>query len=430
MTLQDLPLSALHALAFALYLITLVAVFCAVRASGYRAARKTFFFSLLAALVSFLPSSGLANYFVRVTRNDPTPAVTQKLLSLRLWQIGLLAAVSLGAVIVMLIRTNRTIRQELSAQSVCEGLDQLPDGVCYSMPDGFPKLANNQMQRISNTAFGLGVLDTNKLRQRLENRELTPGCEVDERDGNLFLRLPDGSVWQIKEQTVRVDNRDLSEMIAYDVTQRYHDLMELEQRNMRLEAVNRQIKAYNRNMDRIVREKEILAAKIHLHGNLGQCLLAIQSYLSGMEGSRETVTEELKRTVSLLRNNTAEENSEDRLYALYEAAKVVGVTISLDGEIPPQWKEITEVAIHECLTNTVKHADGRRLDVTVRQEDGAVCISLTNDGKPPAGPIHETGGLKNLRALAERRGGTMDVESEPAFRLTLRFGGTSPAQRA
>ena len=309
----------------------------------------------------------------------------------------------------------------MSAQSVCEGIDQLPDGVCVSLPNGFPRLVNDRMQRISNAAFGVGVLDARQLERRMERRAFQPGCRLEERDGNLFLCLPDGGVWQLKRQGVTVEGCEMTETIAYDVTERYNDLLELEQRNERLAEVNRQLHDVLGNMDRIVREKEILAAKIRLHGNVGQCLLSVQSYLTGGGISRETVTKELHNTVSLLRNNVADEHTEDRMYALYEAAKTVDVTINLHGEIPPRWKELTEIAIHECLTNTVKYAGGHVLDVTIRQDDDAATVELTNDGRPPKGPINETGGLKNLRALAERQGGEMRVEWEPAFRLTLRF---------
>ena len=48
-------------------------------------------------------------------------------------------------------------------------------------------------------------------------------------------------------------------------------------------------------------------------------------------------------------------------------------------------------------------------------------VTLTNDGKPPAGPVQETGGLRNLRAMTQAQGGTMEIESTPAFRLILRF---------
>ena len=61
------------------------------------------------------------------------------------------------------------------------------------------------------------------------------------------------------------------------------------------------------------------------------------------------------------------------------------------------------------------------LDVSIRLQDAAVTVELTNDGRPPAGPVRETGGLKNLRALVENRGGRMTVESAPVFRLVLDF---------
>ena len=421
MILRELPLGALHALAIVLYISALAAVYCAIRASGHRACRKTLLFSLLTAAVNFVPASALGRCFVRISRHEALSPVLERLMSRPLWTIAAPAAVMLAVNVLLFISMERRIRRELSARSVCEGLDQLPDGVCYSMPDGFPKLVNDQMQRISNAAFGVGVLDAKKLWERLQKREFISGSSVDERDGNLFLRLPDGSVRQMVEQTVTVGKRELTEMIAYDVTERYRDLLELEQRNKRLAEINRQIREYDRQMDRIVREKEILAAKIRLHGNLGQCLLAIQKYLTDGGDDREAVTKELGDTVSLLRNNTVDEHTEDKLYALYEAAKTVGVEIRIHGEIPPQWKDVIEVAIHECLTNTVKHAGGRLLEVTIRREDAAVEVELTNDGRPPKGPVSETGGLKNLRVLAETRNGRMTVKSEPAFCLTLRF---------
>ena len=422
MKMLDLPLDLLCAVGFIIFLNCIFALFCAVRAFGFPALKKIFFLSVFIALVNHVPSSAIVLHFIRTInmRNDTSP-ICILILSLPIWVFAVIAAASFAASVVIYIRIYRVINGELTPQSVCDGLDQLPDGVCYSMQDGFPRLVNDRMQQISNAAFGVGVLDAKKLRERQMKQELMPGCSVDERGGNTFLRLSDGSVWQMKKQTVTVDKRELNETIAYDVTQRYHDLLELEQRNQRLEEVNRQIREYDRSMDRIVREKEILAAKIRLHGNLGQCFLAIQEYLTGNEQNRETVTKELINTVSLLRNNTVEEHTEDRLYALYEAAKAVSVEIRLNGELPEDYKETIEVAIHECLTNTVKHAGGHVLDVFVRNDEHRVEAELTNDGKPPKGPINETGGLKNLRALVEGQGEEMTVSGDPVFRLVLSF---------
>ncbi len=422
MTMLDLPLDVLCAIGFVILLNCIFALFCAVRAFGFPSLKKVFFLSVFIALINHVPSSAISLYFARtITKSNDTAPICILILSLPIWVFAVIAAASLAASVVVYIRIRHVIKGELTPQSVCDGLDQLPDGVCYSMQDGFPRLVNDRMQQISNAAFGVGVLDAKKLREQQMKQELMPGCSVDERGGNTFLRLSDGSVWRMKKQTVTVDKRELDETIAYGVTQRYHDLIELEQRNKRLEEVNRQIREYDRSMDRIIREKEILAAKIRLHGNLGQCFLAIQEYLTGNEQNRDTVTKELINTVSLLRNNTVDEHTEDRLYALYEAAKAVGVEIRLQGEIPEEYKETVEVAIHECLTNTVKHAGGHVLDVVIRNEENCVKVELTNDGKPPTGKINETGGLKNLRALVEGQGGEMTVLGDPVFRLVLSF---------
>ncbi|MBR5925980.1 MAG: hypothetical protein IKZ78_01330, partial [Firmicutes bacterium] len=71
-------------------------------------------------------------------------------------------------------------------------------------------------------------LDTQKLERRFAARDFRPGCEADERDKNLFLRLPDGSVWQIKRRKITVGKKDMDETIAYDVTRRYFDMLDLE----------------------------------------------------------------------------------------------------------------------------------------------------------------------------------------------------------
>ena len=96
------------------------------------------------------------------------------------------------------------------------------------------------------------------------------------------------------------------------------------------------------------------------------------------------------------------------------------ITADVRGELPEAWKETIELAILECLINTVKHAKGKRLDVTFARDGGFYTVSITNDGEPPKGTVRETGGLANLRTLAVRQGAEMTVESKPGFRLILR----------
>lgn len=420
MAMIDLPLPVLRLCAVLFYLLCLASLLCVALAFRLPSAKTVFACGLFSGLLTFPVATFLPIYFGRLLYGRSTESQIHFFLSLPAWMIGLLAALSVVAVVLMLLRLWRLRKRELTAQSLCEGLDQLPDGISYSLPDGFPKLVNSRMQAISNAAFGVGVSDTRRLDERLQSRDLLPGCTVDEETNNTFLRLPDGTVWHMKQQQVETNGQPMAEMLAYDVTERYNDLVELRQRNETLEKVNHELRGYLDNMNSIVREREVLAAKTRLHNEVGQSLLAIEAYLKESDGDREALMQQLRQTILLLQSDVPDEQ-QDRMADLYRAAKALNLEIKLDGEIPQNWKPLIEVAIHECLTNTVKHARGRLVQVTVTQDAENDVITLTNDGEPPAGPVRETGGLANLRALIERQGGRMEIESAPVFRLVLRL---------
>lgn len=76
-------------------------------------------------------------------------------------------------------------------------------------------------------------------------------------------------------------------------------------------------------------------------------------------------------------------------------------------------------AIEQCAANTVRHADGDTLSVTLTETSAHCTAAFRNNGNPPAHPVAETGGLLYLRRAAEEAGGTMTVRSEPVFLLTI-----------
>ena len=67
----------------------------------------------------------------------------------------------------------------------------------------------------------------------------------------------------------------------------------------------------------------------------------------------------------------------------------------------------------------MRHAHGKEVDVEIDRGDGTVIVKIMNDGRRPDGIIEETGGLKNLRAAAEREGGEMQITSLPEFILWI-----------
>lgn len=82
-------------------------------------------------------------------------------------------------------------------------------------------------------------------------------------------------------------------------------------------------------------------------------------------------------------------------------------------------EKILIAAMHECLTNTVSHANGKTMTVTVSEKNGKYTIEITNDGEKPKGEIIEGGGLSGLRLLVERENGTMIIHSAPQFELII-----------
>ncbi|MBQ2203921.1 MAG: ATP-binding protein, partial [Oscillospiraceae bacterium] len=69
----------------------------------------------------------------------------------------------------------------------------------------------------------------------------------------------------------------------------------------------------------------------------------------------------------------------------------------------------------------VKHAEGDRLFAAITRTAAGTVMTVTNNGRPPKGPVAESGGLLSLRRSAEAAGGQMRIQSLPAFSLTLTF---------
>jgi hypothetical protein len=73
----------------------------------------------------------------------------------------------------------------------------------------------------------------------------------------------------------------------------------------------------------------------------------------------------------------------------------------------------------EDLLTTVNADDETGGSVQIHPEETGIHFSLQNNGRPPAGPVREAGGLLSLRTLTESKGGRMEIESEPSFCLHI-----------
>ena len=286
-----------------------------------------------------------------------------------------------------------------------------------------PLLVNSSMYRIIHSAFKSDYFDVNKLTEYYKNGEFKKGTEIVSIKGNRFLKLSDNTVWKIVENNLTVNAKPIHEVIAYNTTGLYNKYVELDMRNRHLEEVNRRLREYIDNVYTTIREDEILAAKIRVHDDVGRTLLALRSYISHENGDRNQLLELWNFTVSVLKRENVSTDCETTLDSLIKAGGAVGVSLEFDGDLPEseRYGGLINHAIHECLTNTVKHADGTLLSIKTIYENGEYRIEFTNNGKSPLVPIRETGGLKNLRNEAESCGAKMNTETKPRFKLILSF---------
>lgn len=339
---------------------------------------------------------------------------------------ALLALMALAAALtaLSLVRLWAWRRAHISAASVKEGLDRLPAGLCFAVRDGLPRLVNERMDALCCALTGAPLLNGEDFWRRVRTGDVAAGCDALHTGDTPILRTPDGRVWSFSRETIEVAGEPVAQIIASDVTQEQEMNRQLHEENLRLAGMNRRLRRYGEQIRELTREKETLTAKVRIHDDFGQALLAARR-LGAQPGDAAQRAQVLSlwRTSLALLGGTGERRLEaGGLAALTEAARAVGVTLTVEGELPEADSPVMALlvhAAHECLTNTVRHAGGTALHIRVTRESGLLTAELTNDGRPPAGPVREGGGLSALRRRVEAAGGRMRVTGAPRFVLTL-----------
>jgi signal transduction histidine kinase len=108
--------------------------------------------------------------------------------------------------------------------------------------------------------------------------------------------------------------------------------------------------------------------------------------------------------------------------ALRTLARRSSVPVVLDVRLSGEVAKSVEVAAYyfvaETLTNTAKHAEASRIDVTVELRDGHLWVCVRDDGVGGAAPTRGSG-LVGLTDRIEAFGGTMTLDSPSGAGTTL-----------
>ncbi len=396
-----------------------------IRGARARRTRKILLFAGVNLLFSFVLFLILmdCSRFAYLTEPDPRYRPFQiRLFELPWLGYTALEAVSAAGLFLLARDDGRYRRSHLTPDAIRETVNLLPEGIYVSAPDGTVLLSNLQMNALCRQLTGGSLSDSRKFAQCLEEHR-------EQRNGEILVHTPDGRVWRFLRNSRPAGGKDYDWLTAADITETYRVTEELRNKNERLQDIQRRMKEVSDLSGDMFIAREEAAARSALHNQLGQVLLMGRHYLEHPENTDAEMVAMATGEMNRFLLGDAEAPSGERTDRLQQAvllAKSIGVQTEIHGAEPkdPARRALLAQVIQECAANTVKHAEGDRIDLLTEEQDGSWTVRITNNGRPPKGPVAESGGLLSLRRHVEEAGGTMSVESAPAFALTLYLPGT------
>lgn len=315
-------------------------------------------------------------------------------------------------------------KNRITPMSVKEALDSLPAGILCYAPEARVLLVNRAMQDFCRRTTGEELIDGETFRERLLSGELLPEYKRLFVGDEPVIVLPDGTARKISEGEIPYEKHTVRMLLAANITEAYRKTQELQQMQEKVAKLGKRLQKVNRDIVALTTEREILNAKVKIHDELGSNLLAIKRYLvnGGTEEEKTALMENLRLSVSFLKNS-GHSHVQDEYELLISMAARLGLKIIVTGELPQTepHKPIIATAIHECFTNTLRHAHGDELHIELSEDDETIMAVFTNNGDPPKGRIIEKGGLKSLRELTEQAGGSMIIQTKPAFMISIQL---------
>ena len=326
-----------------------------------------------------------------------------------------------AAVLVFHFREYRRYKTDtVTPEAIRQAVDLLPEGISVSAEDGTVRLANLKMDALCRELTGERLSDARAFRAYIKKNE-------EEQSGKYLIHTPRGEVWLFEEESLSIDGQHYERTSAVNATGQYRITEELREKNEHLQEIQRRMRKASELSGEMFVYQEKAGAHTALHNELGQVLLMGRHYIEHPDTTDAAVVALMTGQMNsfLLGENKASMTEPgDKLRETFHMADSIGVSVEMQGEPPraEKLRSLLAAAIRECAANAVKHAEGDRLFVRITEKAADTVITVTNNGKPPKGPIDESGGLLSLRRSVEAAGGQMHVEYLPSFSLTLTIG--------
>lgn len=328
------------------------------------------------------------------------------------------------------------MKQKTSAKMIKKAIDSYPGGICFSALDGRVILVNEKMNRLVLELTGHTILNAkatwNELTSFTDNGEVkkleqswlpkNPDNENDNIHRQIFFRFFDSLVWRFEW---RLLDSNTIQIEAAEITELYRLSEELYENTISLRKMQERQKALLESIVEINLNKEILAAKMRIHDELGRCLLATTKAAAedSLAVNADTLRESWSNTIRDFSNIPMVWTVPDSSLQseLLQVAELIGCKVIFLGEQPTNRKalQLLYAAIREALTNAVRHADATELTVKIEQDNQKYHIEISNNGSVTVSSIAEGNGLSALRQRLEQEGASLKVICDGSVSLLV-----------
>ena len=318
------------------------------------------------------------------------------------------------------------MKKNTSAKMIKKAIDSYPGGICFSALDGRVILVNEKMNQLVLELTGHTILNEKAAWEELTNfanngkaEKLTQSWlpkdtnnENESTHQQLFFRFSDSSVWRFE---LRFLDSDTVQIEVAEITELYRLSEELYENTIRLQEMQKRQKTLLDSIVEVNLNKEILAAKMHIHDELGHCLLATTKAITedSLAENADVLRESWNSTIRDFSNiPTVWTVPDSSLQSeLMQVAELIGCKVVFLGEQPKSRKalQLLYAAVREALTNTVRHADATELTVKIEQDEKSYHIEISDNGGVTVSKITEGNGLSALRQRLEQEGASLKV---------------------
>lgn len=311
----------------------------------------------------------------------------------------------------------KKLKKSISILSIKAAIDTLPTGIMLCETNGRPRLVNGTMKSFVENIGGTLDRGGNAFWKYVYFAELPNGIHRHMLGDCPVIVMPDKTAFMLTRDLFAVGKKTYFQTTVKDVTRRWSVNESLTERRKQLAERSRELAELLSSVDRVCRDRELIAARGRVHDVLGHRITIFQRYLnSGKMPSKRIVSELVDDLSERLRNEQLDA-PEKRMNDLRETLSSVGVTVVIHGEMPENLRnaECFFRILREASTNSVRHGFATVIDVYFDSDGENDTMTVCDNGKPPEGEVHYRTGITGMQIMTVEEGGSLEIIERPNF---------------